>query len=407
MKSNYAFEIETGGLNGFDPFGLFLLNFRNRIVYMQFKDIIGQEAVKQRLVQAVKENRVSHAQLFVGPNGVGKLALAIALAQYVSCLNKQGNDSCGVCSSCRKYQKLVHPDLHFVFPVVKGKSGSHPVSDNFIAAWREQILTNPYFDLNEWYHHIGVENAQGMIYSHESGEIIRKLSLKTYESEYKVMIIWLPEKMHASAANKLLKMIEEPPAKTLFLMVAEEPDKILKTIRSRTQVLKVPRIESNCLEEAIRKEYDLEPKQVGHIARLARGSFRQTRILIQSSAENKFNFDQFVQIMRLCYARKILDIMAWAEEMATIGRERQKSFLGYALRMVRENFILNLKKPEMVYLNPEEMGFSSKFSPFINEENVWAIADELSRAYGDVERNANGKIVFLDMSLRLVKLLRP
>lgn len=374
---------------------------------MQFKDIIGLNSVKKQFIQTVKENRVSHAQLLIGPEGVGKLPLAIAFAQYVSCLDKKEHDSCGQCSSCKKYQKLIHPDLHFVFPVVKGKGITNPVSDNFIENWRKQFETDPYFDLSDWYQSIGVDNAQGLIYSGESNEIIRKLSLKTYEAEYKVMIIWMPEKMHRTCANKLLKMIEEPPSKTLFIMVSEEPDKIIKTILSRTQIVKVPGIETPQLTEALKSQFELSETELLNVVRLSGGSYRKARVLIQNSDENAFNFENFVTIMRHSYARKVLEIMDWAEEIASVGRERQKSFLNYGIRMIRENFILNLKQPEMVYLNGEEMSFSQRFSPFINETNVWIIADELSKAYADIERNANAKIVFLDLSLKLVKLLRP
>lgn len=374
---------------------------------MQFKDIIGHDSVKSRFIQTVKENRVSHAQMLIGPAGVGKLPLAIAFAQYVSCLDKKENDSCGLCSSCRKYQKLVHPDLHFVFPVVKGKGFTNPVSDNFIESWRNQIESDQYFNLGDWYNSIGVDNSQGMIYSGESNEIIRKLNLKTYESDYKIMIIWLPEKMHAACANKLLKMIEEPPVKTLFFMVSEEPDKILQTILSRTQMVKVSKIDNEAMGKALHAEFSLNEKEHANVVRLAEGSYRKARILIENSEENAFNFENFVTIMRHCYARKVLDIMEWAEEIAGIGREKQKSFLNYGVRMIRENFILNLKQANMVYLSGEEMNFSQKFSPFINETNVWIIADELSRAYTDIERNANAKIVFLDLGLKLVKLLRP
>lgn len=374
---------------------------------MQFKDIIGHKEVKQRFIQTVKENRVSHAQLLIGPKGVGKLSMAIAFAQYVSCLDRKDNDSCGVCSSCKKYAKLVHPDLHFVFPVVKGKGFTNPVSDNFIELWRSQIESDSYFDIGDWYRTLGVDNSQGMIYSGESNEIIRKLSLKTYESDYKVMIIWLPEKMHTSCANKLLKMIEEPPSKTLFFMVSEEPDKILQTILSRTQLIKIPAIDQESLSVAVKNEFNLNEQELKNVVRLSEGSYRKARILIQNSDENAENFENFITIMRHCYARKVLDIMDWAEEIATIGRERQKSFLNYAVRMIRENFILNLKQPEMVYLSGEEMNFSQRFSPFINEDNVWMISDELSKAYTDIERNANAKIVFLDLGLKLVKLLRP
>ena len=374
---------------------------------MQFKDIIGHKEVKQRFIQTVKENRVSHAQLLIGPKGVGKLSMAIAFAQYVSCLDKKDNDSCGVCSSCKKYAKLIHPDLHFVFPVVKGKGFTNPVSDNFIELWRTQIENDPYFDLGDWYRTIGVDNSQGMIYSGESNEIIRKLSLKTYESDYKVMIIWLPEKMHTSCANKLLKMIEEPPVKTLFFMVSEEPEKIIQTILSRTQLIKIPSIEKEALRQAVQNEFNLSDQELNNVIRLSEGSYRKARILIQNSDENAENFENFVSIMRHCYARKVTDIMDWADEISGIGRERQKSFLNYCVRMIRENFILNLKQPEMVYLNGEEMNFSQRFSPFINEDNVWMISDELSKAFTDIERNANAKIVFLDLGLKLVKLLRP
>ncbi|MCT4601833.1 MAG: AAA family ATPase [Marinifilum sp.] len=374
---------------------------------MQFNDIIGHKEVKQRFIQTVKENRVSHAQLLIGPKGVGKLSMAIAFAQYVSCLDKKDNDSCGICSSCKKYAKLIHPDLHFVFPVVKGKGFTNPVSDNFIELWRSQIESDSYFDIGDWYRTLGVDNSQGMIYSGESNEIIRKLSLKTYESDYKVMIIWLPEKMHTSCANKLLKMIEEPPSKTLFFMVSEEPDKILQTILSRTQLIKIPAIDQESLSVAVKNEFSLNEQELKNVVRLSEGSYRKARILIQNSDENAENFENFVSIMRRCYARNVTDIMDWAEEISTIGRERQKSFLNYAVRMIRENFILNLKQAEMVYLSGEEMNFSQRFSPYINEDNVWIISDELSKAYTDIERNANAKIVFLDLGLKLVKLLRP
>lgn len=374
---------------------------------MKFKDIIGQEDTKSRFIRTVNANRVSHAQLIVGEKGVGKLAMAIAFAQYVSCQNKQANDSCGECPSCKKYQKLIHPDLHFVFPVVKGKSASSPVSDTYIEQWRKQVLSNPYFDLNDWYAGLGVENAQGMIYSNESNEILKKLSLKTYESDYKIMIIWLPEKMHVSCANKLLKLIEEPPTKTIFFLVSEEPNRILQTIRSRAQMMKIPRIEKDALSLALKSEYNLSDTELNNLVRLAEGSYRKARILIKNSDENKFNFDRFVNIMRICYARNVLDLMAWSEEISAIGRERQKSFLQYCLKMIRENFILNLKQDEMIFLNGEEMNFSKRFSPFINEDNVWQIADELTKAYNDIERNGNAKIIFLDLSLRWIKLLRP
>ncbi len=374
---------------------------------MQFKDIIGQDATKSRIIQLVKENRVSHAQLIVGEKGVGKLAIAIAFAQYISCQNKQANDSCGTCSSCNKYQKLIHPDLHFVFPVLKTKGVTNPISDNYIKNWREQILKNPYFDINDWYACLGVENAQGSIYANESNEIIKKINLKTYESEYKIMIIWLPEKMNIACANKLLKLIEEPPNKTFFFLVSQEPDRIIQTIRSRTQIMTIPRIEKDAIRKALESEYNLSEIELNNLIRLSEGSYRKARILIKTSDENAFNFNSFVDIMRICYARNVFKLMAWSEEISAIGRERQKSFLQYCLKMIRENFILNLKQDEIIFLNGDEMDFSKRFSPFINEGNVWPIADELTRAYHDIERNGNAKIIFLDLSLKWIKLLRP
>ncbi len=376
---------------------------------MQFKNIIGHQNEKQQLIQAVRNNRLSHANLFVGKKGVGKLPMAIAFAQYISCSNKKEDDSCGVCASCIKYQKLAHPDLHFVFPVVKNKGFSHPVSDNFINEWRTQVNSDIYFDIDDWYNTLGVENSQGMIYTEESNEIIKKLSLKSYESEYKIMIIWLPEKMNVSCANKLLKMIEEPPHKTLFMMVAEEPDKLLKTILSRTQMIKIPTIDKTTLYHALKEEYQLGEEELTPIVHQAEGSYKKACMLIKNRAEDKVNFDKFVEIMRHCYARKVLDIMAWAEDMGSrkMGRERQKGFLNYAIKMIRENFILNLNQPEMSYMSGDELQFSTRFSPFINEENVWAISDELTRAYTDIERNGNAQIIFLDLGLKLVKLLRP
>lgn len=373
---------------------------------MQFKDIIGHKDNITHFVKSVNENRVSHATLFTGAQGVGKLNLVLAFAQYISCTNKTNDDSCGVCASCIKYNKLIHPDLHFVFPVVKGKGYTNPISDNFLKEWREIVIQDKYFELNDWYKHLGVDNSQGLIYSNESNEIIRKLSLKTYESEYKIMIIWLPEKMHTVTANKLLKMIEEPPEKTFFFLVSEEPEKIIKTILSRTQNIKISHIDKEAMAEALSKEFQLDSDELSNIIKLANGSYKKAKILIENSDENTFNFDNFVKLMRICYAKDVLLLIEWSDEIAKIGREKQKAFLKYAIRLVRENFILNLQKNEMVFLNGEEMNFAKKFSPFINENNVWLIADELSKAYSDIERNGNAKIVFLDLALKTIKLLR-
>lgn len=374
---------------------------------MQFKDIIGQEAVRDTLLTAVQNNRISHAQLFTGESGTGKLALAIAFAQYISCTNKQGNDSCGECPSCKKYQKLIHPDLHFVFPVIKTNALKQPVSDDYINQWREMVQEDPYFHLNEWYTHIGADNKQGMIYAHESDNIIRKLSYKSYESEYKIMIIWQPEKMNIQCANKLLKMIEEPPSKTVFLLVSDNPDSIIKTILSRTQRIKIPRIETDVIAESLVKKYAIQSSKAGTLARLASGSWSKACTLVETSEQDLQNLEAFKTIMRHCWSRKVLEIIEWSKELASIGRERQKSFLLYALKMIRENFIMNIDRSELVYMSDEEKSFSQNFSPYINEANVLKIYSELEKSHSDISRNGNAKIVFLDLGLKLVKLIRP
>ncbi len=374
---------------------------------MQFKEVVGHHKIKKKLIHTIKENRISHAQLFLGSEGSGNLALAIAYAQYISCESKQENDSCGVCPSCIKFQKLIHPDLHFVYPVSTSKTvKKDPVSDDYITLWREIIIENPYINHNKWYEIIDIENKQGIISKNESYEILKKLNLKTFESEYKIMIIWLPEKMNASAANKLLKLIEEPPAKTLFLMVSENSEQILPTILSRTQLIKIPKIDNESMRNALCDRLGLLPEKAGDIAHLANGNYFEAQNLISSTEENNDNFDQFTQFMRLSYQRKIIEIVNWVDEISRIGREKQKSFLAYSLRLIRENFMLNIKNKELVYLTNKELEFSENFSQFINQENINQIYEALNRAHSDIEMNAYNKIVFLDLALKIIKLIK-
>ncbi len=373
---------------------------------MFFRDVIGQEAVKKRLMQSVNEARISHAQLLSGPEGSGNLALALAYAQYVSCTGRQGYDSCGVCPSCKKYAKLVHPDLHFVFPVVKTPKYKDPVSDNFLEEWRKMIFTNPYFNLNDWFDFIGVENAQGMIYANESNEIIRKLNLKSFESEYKIMIIWMPEKMNAACANKLLKMIEEPPTKTLFLLVAEKEEEIISTIRSRCQLVKIPGILPGEMAGALAQVPGAREKNIANLVHLSRGNYRKALKLAASATNNHDHLNRFKELMRLSYGRKFPGLFKWVDDTSGIGREKQKSFLQYALGQVRENFVYNLKQPAIVFLDEEEASFSSRFSPFINERNVVSLAGELEKASVHIAMNGNPRIIFTDMVLKIVKLIR-
>lgn len=373
---------------------------------MFFKEVIGQNSIKQRLIQSVNEQRVSHAQLFAGPAGSGKLALAIAYAQYVACTNRQPNDSCGECPSCKKFKKLIHPDLHFVFPVIKTPKFKEPVSDNFLDDWRMMIARNPYFNVDQWFGQIGVENAQGLIYSHQSEEIIRKLNLKSYESEYKVMIIWLPEKMHVACANKLLKMIEEPPAKTLFVLITENEEDIISTIRSRCQMITVPPIDPASVEAAL----SAMPESVGHdirnVVHLAKGNFNKALDLFQPDEQTLFNLERFKELMRYSYGRKFLDLFKWADQVAGIGREKQKSLLNYFLDILRENFVYNLKNPNLTFMNTSEEEFSKRFSPFINERNILELTEVFELAFAHIGMNGNPRIVFTDVAFKITKLIR-
>lgn len=384
---------------------------------MQFSEIIGQQEIKNRFIRTVAEQRIPHAQLLRGTEGVGKLALAIAYAQYICCENRGATDSCGTCPSCVKYKKLAHPDLHFVFPVIKPTGKTTVVCDDFIADFRAMILENPYFSVNEWYAKISGDAKQGMIYGNESQEIIRKLNLKTYESEYKVMIIWLPEKMNITCSNKLLKILEEPPAKTVFLLVSNQPDEIITTILSRTQHVNIPRLTDNDIVVSLLKKDDLEITQHDalNVARISNGSFLAALSILGEDDENKLNFERFVMIMRLAWQvgnRKdhasLKTLKKWSDEMAApgVGRERQKNFLSYAQRMTRENFILNLQQPDMNYLTSYETDFSRKFSPFINERNVEDIMKEFALAERHIEQNVNAKMVFFDLVFKVIMLLK-
>lgn len=372
---------------------------------MLFNDIIGQQAIKQSLRNLVHEERVPHALLINGAEGVGKLSLALAFAQYVNCERRTPEDACGTCPSCVKFAKMEHPDLHFVFPIIKPEGSKTAVCDDFVFDFRRFVLGNPYGTNNEWINRIA-SGKQGVIYEAESSEIVRKLSLKTYESEYKIMIIWQPERMHAVCANKLLKILEEPPEKTLFLLITEQPDALLTTIQSRTQRINVPLIDREDMSKAIQQRFSLPAEQALHVARIANGSFRKAIEVVESSEEQRFNYEQFVLFMRQAYQRHIFELKNWSDMMAKIGREKQKGFLRYAQRMLRENFILNLHQEELNYLNQDEMQFSQKFSPFVNERNIEKMMEQIALAELHIESNVQAKMVFLDLSLQFTHLLK-
>lgn len=373
---------------------------------MFFKDIIGQQAIKKRLISDIKEGRIPHAQVLCGKAGVGKLPLAIAYARYISCENPGEDDACGTCPSCAKFNKLVHPDLHFMYPIIKSAKGKKEVCDDYINDWRNFVLSNPYFELNHWLNEIDAENSQAIIYAKESDEILRKLTLKSSEGGFKFVILWLPEKMHQVCANKMLKLLEEPPSKTLFLLISEAPDMILPTIFSRTQRINVPGIDENSIALVLQNKYAVQPQESEAIAHLANGNFIKALEEIHLNQDKQLFFELFVNLMRLSYQRKIKEMKQWSEQVAAMGRERQKNLLEYCQRLIRENFIYNFRNPELSYMTLNEQNFAKKFAPFINEKNVFGMMNELSEAQTHIQQNVNAKMVFFDFALKMIVLLK-
>ena len=375
---------------------------------MNFSQIPGQQNIISQLIQTVKNDRVSHAQIFAGTEGGANLALALAYAKYINCEERLDSDSCGKCKSCVKYEKMIHPDLHFVFPVIK-KKDKDPVSDDFIAEWREFAGKTPFFTLNNWFDNIEVGNSQGMIYSSEASEIIRKLNLKTFESDYKIMIIWLPEKMNDTSANKLLKMIEEPPEKTLFILVSNEPDKVISTILSRCQTVKIPKFNDNDIAVYLIENLGVATDKAANISHVANGNIVKAIDLCRNENSSLENLEKFKNLMRFAWKRDVLSLISWSETVASIGRELQKEFISYSLRILRENIMLTLgqEKNNLVFLTNEETGFSKNFHPFITDKNIYSLTDEFNTAYAHIEANGNAKAIFLDLALTVTKVIRP
>lgn len=370
---------------------------------MFFRDIIGQSEAKQCLLSTVSGNRISHAQLFFGHEGYGALPLTLAYAQYIHCTNRGADESCGECPSCQKYAKLVHPDLHFVFPIAMSKDVR--VSTHLIAQWREALLENAYLTLDEWFDKIEADNKQPVIGTDESGEILRKLSLTTFEGEYKIMIIWLAEKMNITAANKLLKILEEPPDKTLFLVVTENEDQLLRTIVSRTQLVKVRAIADADLRDALMQRHGLSFEDAEKVAFQSDGSYATARQVINRNEQAAFNLATFQKWMRAALKFDGPKVISAVDELATVGRERQKNFLLYALTLVRESLLLNYADQSLVRMSGEELAFISKFAPFIHAANGEKFIEELDKAFSHIERNGNAKMIFLDLSFKANELL--
>ena len=343
---------------------------------MFFKDVIGQEEVKRRLLRSVDNDHVAHAQLLCGPEGVGKFAMAMAYARYIHCTNRQNGDACGVCPSCRQHTALTHPDLHFVFPMVKVDKKKR-ICDDYLPEWTEFLKENTYFGIDSWLRYINADNKQAVIYGEESESILRKMSLKSYESPYKIMIIWLPERMNDTCSNKLLKLLEEPYPGSVFLLVSNNPDRVLGTIRSRSQLIEIRSLSTSVIAEALQRRYGITEQDAISVAHVAEGNYLKACEALQLNEENKLFFDYFVQVMRLAYARKIKDLKIWSEEVADLGRERLRRFLSYTQRMIRENYIYNLHVPALTYMNLEE---ATSLDQKANPVGVY----EISNPYGEV-----------------------
>ena len=372
-----------------------------------FDNIIGQKEYIASLRTAIDNNRLPHALLISGNEGSGSLALAYAAAQYLICPHRHDGDACGQCPQCLQLGKLQHPDVHFVFPVVRKKNQKEaPISLDYMSEWRNAFLNNHYLTLNEWTATSGEENKQAGIFVAEANNIIKTLSVKPFESDYRVMIIWLPEKMNEETANKLLKIIEEPNDMTHFFLVSQEPERIIGTIQSRVQRINLPPIADVDIQQALVSRFDCPQDKAIDYARMSHGSYVEALKLLNDDEERSFYFTKFCEMMRLSYAKKLFDMKEWSEEMSGIGRERQKAYLQYAQQMIRENFIMNFNTPSLNYLNESERTFSSRFHAFVNHNNVTGIMDELALAEKDIMQNVNAKMVFFDLSLKLIMLLK-
>lgn len=372
---------------------------------MLFKEVVGQDEIKDRLRREADEGRVAHALLFYGPEGCGKLPVALAFARYLLCSQPHDGEPCNACNSCRMTARWAHPDLHFVFPVVKYKDAAHSVSDVYLPEWRKQLGENVYFGLDEWLEDMQAGNQQAMIYSVESDAIQKKLSLKSNQGGKKVMIIWLPEKMNLECANKLLKLLEEPPAETHFLLISERLEAVLPTIVSRAQCIGMKGLSEDEIAGALMLRNACDSDTARRVAHTANGNLIAAQQLLRSNADQNLFFDLFVILMRLSYQRKIKDLKKWSEQIAALGREKQKNFLAYSQKLIRENFIYNFRQPDLNYETVEEENFSRNFARFINERNVIHIMDELSLAQRDIEQNGNPKFVFFDFALKMIVLL--
>ena len=379
---------------------------------MLFSEVLGLPHIKNHLTTTADRGRIPHAQLFVGNHGSGLLPMAIAYAQYVLCGNTKAENITGNSSCNLKFNQLSHPDLHFVFPVATNDVvKSHPVSNHFLEGWRTFIKNNPYGSLFDWYQHIGIENKQGQIGVDEAQEIVKSLSLKAYEGGYKIMLIWMADKMNTACSNKLLKLIEEPPNKTLFILIAEDEEQIIQTIRSRCQILSFPPLSETVISQKLKENKSLDEALANKIAIQANGSYSQAQHILKNDSGDEQFETWFITWVRTAFKAKgnkaaILDLISWSEEIASSGRETQKSFLQYCLDFFRQALLHNYKAENLVYMQPKTANFKlEKFAPFITGDNILDITSEIEDAIYHIERNGNAKIILTDLSIKLTRLI--
>ncbi len=369
---------------------------------MLFNEVVGQADIKTRMIQEINSEKISHAQMFLGRNGYGNLALALAYTQFLFCKNKGEKDSCGKCDACSKTKQLIHPDVHFVFPTVQAISKT---SDGLIKPWRETVLTSPYFNLNDWINVIDSKGRRPIIGTEESKELLKKLSLMSYEGGYKVVIVWMAEEMNPTFSNKMLKTLEEPADKTILLILAESSEFILPTIMSRTQVRKIPRLAFAEVSHYVQVNTHLSDNEAQSLVARVEGDISLIRAhLINSDNEDK-NREMFIQLMRTAYKKSVLDMMDWADLIAGTGREAQKIFLEYALHMFRQSILKNYTDDQLTRVSTEEADFLKNFSRFITGNNLGDFLEIFSEAHYHIERNANPKILFTHLAFRTMRFI--
>ncbi len=368
---------------------------------MFFKDVIGQEKLKAQLIKEVNLEKVSHAQLFIGKPGYGSLPLTLAFVQFLFCENRKEHDSCGKCSSCQEVQKLEHPDLHFSFPTVLAESKT---SSPLMCEWRNQIKEFPYFSLNTWVKRIDPKKERKpVIGTDESLEIVKKLSLKSFKGGYKVMIIWMAEEMNTTCANKLLKILEEPTQNTIFILIAESSDRMLQTILSRSQLLLLPRIEWGEISNYLRNTKNINPSLIESISGRAEGDLLEAINLTKSGDYLNVFQEEFIQLMRVCYKKSVLEMISWSEDIASKKSAHQKEFLKYALHMFRQSLLKNYSGEVLTRLSEQENAFLQKFAQFVTGKNINGFTETFNNAHYHLERNANPKILFTNLCFQVMR----